>query len=161
MTNLKQDAERLLEELGETRLRQAVPYLERLRDAAEEESGLMALIGLRSTSKQDGECVMECQASAHLLNPYGLLHGGVLFAALDTAMGGAVTSVLAEGETCATVEAKINYLAPVTEGKIVATGKVVQKGRSLAVAEARAVSENGRLLAVMTGTFMVQSNPHP
>jgi acyl-CoA thioesterase len=98
---------------------------------------------------------MEVEAGLHLMNPHGVMHGAVLFAAMDTAMGGAVTSVLTEGETCTTVEAKVNYLGAVRSGRLTATATVVQKGSRIAVVEARATSDDGRLAGLMTGTFMI------
>ncbi len=145
----------LIEEVDAALLDEVVAYLEGVRDAAADSRGLMATIGLRSVDKGNGRSAMGVTAAPHLMNPHGVLHGAVLFAAMDTAMGGAVTSLLGEGETCATVEAKINYLAPVTSGRLTATATVVQKGGRVAVVEARATTEDGRLAGVMMGTFII------
>lgn len=154
--SLREEARGLVDELDEGRLAEALPHLRRLKAGSGSSGGFLALVGLTSVSQGDGRCTMECEPALYLMNPHGVLHGGVLFAAMDTAMGGAVTSVLAEDEVCATIEAKINYLSPVTEGKLTATATVVQKGGRIAVAEARATGDSGRLAAVMTGTFIVQ-----
>ena len=51
-------------------------------------------------------------------NPMGTLHGGVLCDVADAAMGIAYASTLAEGETFATLELKINFLKPVWTAKL-------------------------------------------
>lgn len=151
----RERVKRLIEEVDPALLDEVVAYLEGVRDAASDSRGLMATIGLRSVDKGNGLSAMAVTAAPHLMNPHGVLHGAVLFAAMDTAMGGAVTSLLGDGETCATVEAKINYLAPVTRGRLTATATVVQKGGRVAVVEARATTEDGRLAGVMMGTFII------
>ena len=152
----RERAKALIDELDEAGAGEAVAYLTRLRDAEPDSRGLMATIGLSSKQKDDGRSTMEVTAAPHLMNPHGVLHGAVLFAAMDTAMGGALTSLLADGETCATVEAKINYLAPVVRGCLTAEATIVHKGGRVAVVEARATTEDGRPAAVMLGTFIIQ-----
>jgi len=151
----REEARALIDRLDVAALPEALGYLRALSEAAADARGLLATLRLRSMEKGGGRCAMEVEASPHLINPNGVLHGAVLFAALDTAMGGAVTTLLTEGETCATVEAKINYLAPVTRGRLRAEATVVQKGGRVAVAEARATTDDGRLAGMMVGTFIV------
>jgi len=151
----RERAKGLIEEVEPELLDEVVAYLEGVRAAASDSRGLMATIGLRPVSKGEGRSAMMVTPAPHLMNPHGVLHGAVLFAAMDTAMGGAVTSLLGDGETCATIEAKINYLAPVTGGRLTATATVIQKGGRVVVAEARATTEDGRLAGVMIGTFII------
>jgi acyl-CoA thioesterase len=88
------------------------------------------------------------------MNPYGVVHGGVVFTLVDYAMGGAMVSRLGPGERCATLEIKINYLAPVTEGELSAEATVVERTRRVGVLEAR-VHGDGRLVALATGSFYI------
>jgi acyl-CoA thioesterase len=145
----------LIDEIDDAFLSEAAAYIDRLAHPAPDTSGLIATMGIEVTERREGHVRLEVRASPHLTNPHGVLHGAVLFAAMDTAMGGAVTSLLAEGETCATVEAKINYLTAVREGRLRAEANVIQKGSRVAVVEAKASDENGRLAAIATGTFMI------
>lgn len=77
------------------------------------------------------EAVVEFEAGPQHWNPMGGLHGGVLCDIADAAMSVAYTSTLAEGETFGNVELKINFLRPVSTGKLVAEGKVVSRGRTI------------------------------
>jgi acyl-CoA thioesterase len=74
---------------------------------------------------------------------------------LDTALGRAVIEELPPGRGCATVELKINYFRPVQRGRIRASGRCVQRTKSLAYAEGDIVNEEGKLLARATGTFFL------
>ncbi|HXH20798.1 MAG TPA: PaaI family thioesterase [Dehalococcoidia bacterium] len=145
----------LIDQIDAALLVEAEFYLGRLARSGPDQSGLLATMGLEVLERGDGRVLLEVEGGPHLMNPNGVLHGAVLFAAMDTAMGGAVTSLLNKGEICATVEAKINYLSAVRGGKLRAEARVVQKGGRIAVAQATATAEDGRLAGLMTGTFMV------
>jgi uncharacterized protein (TIGR00369 family) len=73
-------------------------------------------------SIEPGKVVMELQAGPQHANPMGTLHGGVLCDVADAAMGMAYAANLAAGETFTTLELKINFLKPVWQGKLRATG---------------------------------------
>ena len=76
----------------------------------------------------------------------GGFHGGILCDLTDAAMGIAYASTLAEGETFGTVELKINFLRPVTEGRLIAHGWVVSGGHTLGYTEAEVRDNDGRLV---------------
>ena len=119
---------------------------------------LARVLGLRGLSIGDGRCVWATAIADVHRNPYGVVHGGVLFTLVDYAMGGALTSVLEGGQRCTTLEIKISYVAPATEGELHAEAWVVSKGARIAVMEGK-VSAGETLLAVATGTFYIQTAP--
>lgn len=102
-----------------------------------------------------GLATAEVTVGAAHLNPHGFLHGAVLFAMVDTAIGRAVMSVLPEGQRCATVEASLRFLRPVNGGRLRAEASVTKQGRSLVHAEARVHDGDGRLVATSAATFAV------
>ncbi|EQD72310.1 thioesterase superfamily protein, partial [mine drainage metagenome] len=64
------------------------------------------------------------------LNINGVVHGGVYATILDTAMGGAVVTLLRDGETTATTSIYVEYLSAAREGAILtARGAVLRRGR--------------------------------
>lgn len=91
------------------------------------------------------------------MNPHGVVHGGVVYSLVDYAMGGALTSRLDPGERCATLEVKINYLAPISGGTLRAEARVVERTKRIGVLEARVHTDGGRLVALATGSFYIQS----
>ena len=84
----------------------------------------------------------------------GTLHGGVLCDIADVAMGLAYGSTLDEGETFTTLELKINFLRPVKSARLVADGLVVQRGKTVGMAECSVTDERGRLIAKATSTCL-------
>ena len=112
------------------------------------------LLGIRLVSVGDGECVFEMQALPEHANPMGTVQGGVICALADAAMGLAYASLLDEGESFTTLELKTNYLRPVTDGMLVATGRVVHNGRTIGLATCDVVDGDGRKIAHATSTCM-------
>ena len=105
----------------------------------------------------DGRCVFELTIRPELMNPHGVVHGGVIYTLVDYAMGGALTSLLEPGERCATLEVKINYLAAAVSGNLRAEASVVSRSRRVAVMEARVYADAQRLIALATGSFYIQN----
>jgi uncharacterized protein (TIGR00369 family) len=86
-------------------------------------------------------------------NPYGVLHGGVVMALLDSAMGHAVADkVHAQGRFNAAAQMNVNFLAPVRTGVLRARARVIKVGKRLAVVEATAVDGDGAAIATATAT---------
>lgn len=116
-----------------------------------------SLLGARRLSAGDGRALFALALRDDHLNPYGVVHGGVLYSLVDYAMGAALVSRLGDDERCATLELKINYLAPVSGGEVRAEAWVIARTKRVAVLEAHVRGETPSLLAVATGTFYVQS----
>ncbi len=112
-------------------------------------------LGFRTLGMQKGEFVVEIALEPQHLSRAGRVHGGVLFSLLDTALGRSVLDELPSGRGCATVEIKVNYFRPVKHGTLRATGRCVQRTRSLAYAEGEVMNDEGKLLARATGTFFL------
>jgi acyl-CoA thioesterase len=118
---------------------------------------LADLLGIRRTSMADGRCRFEVTVRPDHMNPHGVVHGGVVYSLVDYAMGGALTSRLAPGERCATLEVKINYLVPVASGVLTAEAWVVERTKRIGVLEAKVHVDGNRLVALATGSFYIQS----
>src|SRR5207244_13426073 len=104
-------------------------------------------LGFTSAAVEPGHAIIEFTAEPRHANPMGTLHGGVLGDIADAAMGMAWAATLGEGETFTTLELKINFLRPVWTGKLTATGRVVQGGRTVGLLECDVVDDQGRLVA--------------
>jgi uncharacterized protein (TIGR00369 family) len=136
-------------------------FLDRLLLGQAEPPPIAKLIGFRPVEGERGRAVFELDVdpSRHA-NPMGTLHGGVLCDLADAAMGVAYASTLAEDETFTTLELKINFLRPVWEGRLTATGRLVQGGRTIGLAECDVVDATGRLVARATSTCMTLRGDH-
>jgi uncharacterized protein (TIGR00369 family) len=113
------------------------------------------LISMAIESLTWGEAVLRVKVEEKHLQPFGLVHGGVCAALVDAAAFWAVFSRVPENRTLTTVELKLNFLAPVLEGELIATGKCIKAGKQLGLGEASVVDASGRLAAHGTSTLMV------
>lgn len=112
------------------------------------------LVGIRLVEVEEGRVVVDLEANAQHANPMGTMHGGVLCSLADSAMGMSYVSTLEEGESFTTLELKINFLRPVWTGRLRATGRVVNSGKSVGLTECDIVDEKDRLVARATSTCM-------
>ena len=117
------------------------------------------LLGLELVSSAPGEAVMALEAEERHENPMGFLQGGVICALADGAMGFAFVTTLEEGESFTTVELKTNFVRPFASGRLLATGHVLSRGRTLGLTEAHVRDADDRLIAHATSTCMVLRAP--
>lgn len=95
-------------------------------------------------------------AECHL-QPYGIVHGGVVATIIDTATFWAAFLRLPEDSGLVNVDLKLNYLQSVIDGKLTARGTCIRSGRSICYSEASVYDENDSLIAHGTSTLMVLS----
>jgi acyl-CoA thioesterase len=110
------------------------------------------LVGLKFP--ETGGPQAELKIEDNLLNVYGTVHGGAISTLADVSMGYALFDHLREDERLVTLEMKINYIAAVSAGVLIAEAKLVNRTRNVAVLESR-VECNGKLVAKAMGTFYI------
>ena len=116
-------------------------------------------LGLQMVERGDGRCRMAIDIErARHFNPQGVAHGGVAYSLADTAMGGAVTSLLDNDFWCATLEIKFNYHVRVGEGRLTCDAAVVHRGKRIANIDAR-LFQDDRLVASANGNFAIFAAP--
>jgi acylpyruvate hydrolase len=86
-------------------------------------------------------------------NSRGVVHGGVVSALLDTALGSAVVNAIPKEWWCATTSLSVQYVDGATEGELVATGRVMRRGAKVAFAEGEVRGADGRLIATAQGSW--------
>jgi len=124
--------------------------------------GFQHEIGLRIDEARSGSgvCTVTGKVETRHLNINAVVHGGVYATALDTAMGGAVVSLLREGETTATTSLYVEFLRAARRGdELVARGEVLRRGRHIAFAEGNLFDGSGRRLSQARGTWYIWSSP--
>ena len=90
-----------------------------------------------------------------LTHPYGVVHGGAIASLADTAIAFAMMTLIQPGEKLTTVEFKINFFAPVNEGELSGEGRVVSKGKRVAVGEMQVKNGEGNLITKGLATYMI------
>jgi len=93
--------------------------------------------------------VAECH-----LQPFGIVHGGVIATLIDTATFWAAFGRVPEDAGLVNVDLKLNYLQAVSRGRLIATGRSIRAGRTLSYTEAGIRTEAGELVAHGTSTLM-------
>ena len=118
-------------------------------------SPINARLGVLTEDLPDGRVRLSLETDASHQNEVGIVHGGVSALLLDGAMGRCVGRTLAPGQSCATVQLSVQYLAP-AEGRITAVGRVVRRGRTTAFMEAECTREDGTVVARAHGTWVIR-----
>jgi len=116
-------------------------------------------LGFQMVERVDGRCTMaiDVDRDRHF-NPQGAAHGGVAYSLADTAMGGALHSLLPDGQWCATLEIKFNYHVRVGEGLLTCEAEVRHRGKRVANIDAR-LYQGGRLVGSANGNFAIFAAP--
>jgi molybdopterin converting factor subunit 1 len=117
--------------------------------------GYVELLGMRPLVAEPGHIRMEFTASEQFLNPAGVVQGGFITAMLDDTMGPAAIAQLGPGHFTPTLELKVNFLRPAGLGRLVADGRVVHMGKSVAFLEGSLADEDGNVVATATATARV------
>lgn len=130
-----------------------------IRDGTFPRPSIARLMGFEVAKAEPGEIVMELDLHDGLLNPMGLIHGGVAATLLDTAMSAAAHTLLDAGRASVTLDLKITYLRPLTptSGRVRATGRVINLGGRTAYAEGELRDGQGQLAAHAVGNFQIVS----
>ncbi len=113
---------------------------------------------LQSMDLQDlgwGTAKLEIVLQRKHLQPFGIVHGGVLASLIDAACFWSCFSQLPDGQGMTTAEIKLNYLAPVVNGTVAAHGKCIKLGKTMGLSEATVYDADQRILAHGTSTLVV------
>lgn len=111
---------------------------------------ITALLGVRPVSLGEGEARIELTAGERLHNAMGTVHGGILCDLADIAMGAALATVTADGESFTTLQLQMSYFLPVVDGRLSAHARVVRRGRGTAHLECDLEDSESRLVARAT-----------
>jgi uncharacterized protein (TIGR00369 family) len=86
------------------------------------------------------------------------VHGGVYSALVDTAVGGALSTLheaSAGGVGQTTLDLNVSFLSSASEGEIFAEGRILRRGRTIAFGEATITDRAGKVVAVGRATYMI------
>jgi uncharacterized protein (TIGR00369 family) len=86
-------------------------------------------LGVRPLSIGEGTVRLAMSTTDSHLNPFGTVHGGLIAAFADIALGCAMATRLLDDEVFATAQQNITFLQPVRECQLECTASIVQRTR--------------------------------
>lgn len=112
-------------------------------------------LAMRVIAVAEGQASVEMDADARIHgNQQGTVHGGIISELADAAIGTAHSTLMAEGESFASIDLKINFFRPIWKTRLRAVAKTVQSGRTLTHYGCEIFCENNKLVAMAVSTVM-------
>ena len=122
--------------------------------------GFDALYGLEILELTAEVVVGRFDVRPELLQPFGLVHGGVYAAAAESlASHGTGVAVFEEGKLAMGMSNLTSFLRPVTEGTVTMRAMRRHQGRTTAVWDVDATDGAGRLCATSRVTIAIREAP--
>lgn len=123
--------------------------------------GFDRLYGLRLLAVSDEEVRAQTPVRPEVLQPAGLVHGGV-YASIAESIASMATAlaVMPTGEMAMGLANATSFLRPITEGTIHAQAVRIHRGRTTWVWDVRFTNDDGKLCAITRMTIAVRP-PRP
>jgi uncharacterized protein (TIGR00369 family) len=155
--NVSADAKTGVVTLDVLRSYDGLSFLKAMIDGSILQPPMTATLGFRLTEAEHGRAVFTGEPRYEYYNPLGSVHAGFAATLLDSALGCAVHSTLAKGESYTTAEFKLNLVRPLTKdtGPVTAEGHIVHRGRTLGTSEGYLRDAAGKLYAHATTTCII------
>ncbi len=119
--------------------------------------GAMHTLGAELTRVSQASFEIEMPFDEKLTQQHGILHAGVISAALDSACTYSAYTMIDPDVSLLTIEFKVNLLSPGKGERFLFRGEITKPGSTIIVADGRAYSIGdgpAKLIASMTSTMM-------
>lgn len=94
---------------------------------------IIELLGLKTTLLSSEKTIVEVAVSQKLMQPFGIVHGGINALLAETAASLGANEVLTDNLVPVGVDIQTHHLKPVTQGVLVATATPISIGHTLQV----------------------------
>jgi 1,4-dihydroxy-2-naphthoyl-CoA hydrolase len=123
-------------------------------------TGFDALYGLEILSLGEEEATAQVQVTPDVLQPGGLVHGGVYASIAESLTSFATWKAVAlDGRSAQGVSNQTSFLRPIQRGTIHATARRRHRGRTTWVWEVDITDDEGRVCALVRMTVAVREAP--
>ena len=113
-------------------------------------------LGIGLVDLGEDSATVEMTPSEDMANHAGFVHGGMITALADSAMGRSLRTLRPGVARAMSFDLKLTFISAAKVGETLrATGHVVHAGRRTAVTECRVEGPGGRLVATASGTFAI------
>lgn len=116
------------------------------------DNGFMSYNGLYIVEAKENYVKIGVDITERSLNPFGIVHGGLIYTLADSAMGIALATT---GRSGVTLNSTIDYLTPGKGKKLFADTEIVKDGKSIVVFRVNIKDENDTLVSVASGTYYI------
>jgi uncharacterized protein (TIGR00369 family) len=132
-------------------------YLQAMNDGKIPFPPLLHTLDFKPTHLEKGKVIFSFQPQEFHYNPIGSVHGGVISAILDSAMGCTLHSILEAGSGYTTLELKVNFLKAVNTKieELHAVGKIIHAGGRTALVEAKLIDKDNTVYAHGVSTCLI------
>lgn len=111
-------------------------------------------LGLQLGEVRQGQVSIQLDIRDELKQNQGVVHGGAIASLIDTASAFAVLTQIDLDERVTTTDLTIHYLRPAITGRIVATARIIRRGRRLFVLSVDVLDDAGSHIATALTTYI-------
>jgi len=132
-------------------------YFEEIKKRGRDVNPFFRMMGIDVVSIGEGTALLSMKVRPDMHNGVGWMQGGIFTAIADEAMALALYTVISPGERIATISETTSFLKGAKDEVLVATGRVVRKGRRVAFTESeiRKETADGEILARCAAAFAI------
>jgi uncharacterized protein (TIGR00369 family) len=132
-------------------------YFEEIKKRGRDVNPFFVMMGIDVVSIGEGMAQLSMRVRPDMHNGVGWMQGGIFTAMADEAMALALYTVISPNERIATISETTSFLKGARDEVLIATGRVVRKGRRVAFAESevRKESSEGEILARCAAAFAI------
>jgi acyl-CoA thioesterase len=130
-------------------------YLAQVKDLVNR-SPYYQLLGIEIVKMRKGASTLRMRFRKELTHALGMMHGGAIASLADSAVAMALITLVDPSDRITTIEFKINFVAPVEEGKLTAQAKILHRGGKTAVGDVEVLNEKGSLVAKVIATYSIK-----
>lgn len=131
-----------------------IPEIQEILDA---ELPLVNLLGMTIEDVGEGRCVLRMAFKPELVRPGGTIAGPATMALADLSMYVVVLSLVGRVELAVTTSMTVNFLRKPAQVDLIAHGRILKRGKRLAVVEVELFSDGNPddMVAHVTGTYSI------
>jgi len=132
-------------------------YFEEIQKRGRDVNPFFVMMGIDVVSIGEGTARLSMKVRPDMHNGVGWMQGGIFTAMADEAMALALYTVISPGERIATISEATSFLKGAKDEVLIATGRVVRKGRRVAFTESeiRKETSDGEILARCAAAFAI------
>lgn len=117
-------------------------------------------LGMEVAEAHEDGATLCCTIRPELRNSHGVVHGGVVAALADAAVGVSLSHRVSPRHAT-TIDLKVNYLRPARAGKLWARCHLVRVGKTLVTGRVDLKDDGDRMVAIATATYMIVDGISP